>query len=228
MAKWMPASSRPGTSRSRGYSAPPDSATRVVVVEQRLDRDVDADLDAGAELDAFGLHLAHAPVDEALLHLEVGDAVAQQAADAVGLLEQRSPHGRRARAAGRRPCRPGRSRRPRRACRSAAAALRRDPAFVPAAVDDLRIRSILIVTGLSSMFSVQTASQGAGQMRPVNSGKLLVECRSSSAALPLVAIDQVVPVGDQVVDRAAVVAERNAAIHAARGLLARPRRPAAA
>ena len=33
----------------------------------------------------------------------------------------------------------------------------------------------LIVTGLSMRFSVQDASQGAGQMRPVNSGKLLVE-----------------------------------------------------
>ena len=36
---------------------------------------------------------------------------------------------------------------------------------------------VLIVTGLSSMFSVHAASQGAGQTRPVNSGKLLVECR---------------------------------------------------
>ena len=36
---------------------------------------------------------------------------------------------------------------------------------------------VLIVTGLSSMFSVHAASHGAGQMRPVTSGKLLVECR---------------------------------------------------
>jgi hypothetical protein len=35
---------------------------------------------------------------------------------------------------------------------------------------------VFIVTGLSSMFSVHAASHGAGQMRPVNSGKLLVEC----------------------------------------------------
>jgi len=33
----------------------------------------------------------------------------------------------------------------------------------------------LIVTGLSVKFNVQDASQGAGQIRPVNSGKLLVE-----------------------------------------------------
>ncbi len=39
-----------------------------------------------------------------------------------------------------------------------------------------------MVTGLSSMLSVQAASQGAGQMRPVNSGKLLVECSTSSAS----------------------------------------------
>ena len=33
----------------------------------------------------------------------------------------------------------------------------------------------LIVTGLSSIFNVQAASQGAGHILPVNSGKLLVE-----------------------------------------------------
>ncbi len=32
------------------------------------------------EDDAFGLHLRDAPLDVALLHLEVGDAVAEQAA----------------------------------------------------------------------------------------------------------------------------------------------------
>ncbi len=41
---------------------------------------------------------------------------------------------------------------------------------------------VLIVTGSSSRLSVQAASQGAGQTRPVNSGKLLVRCSRSSAA----------------------------------------------
>ena len=36
---------------------------------------------------------------------------------------------------------------------------------------------------------------------------------------PLVAVDEVVPIRDQVVDGAAVVAERDAALHAARALL---------
>ena len=77
---------------------------------------------------------------------------------------------------------------------------------------------VLIVTGLSSMFSVHAASHGAGQIRPVNSGKLLVECSVLQRRLPVLAIDQIVPVRNQIVDRAAVVTKRNAAIHAARGL----------
>ncbi len=39
----------------------------------------------------------------------------------------------------------------------------------------------LMPTGSSLTFSVQAASHGAGQTRPVNSGKLLVECSTSMA-----------------------------------------------
>ena len=46
-----------------------------------------ADRGAGAELGALGLHLGEAALEVALLHLELGDPVAQQAADAVGPLE---------------------------------------------------------------------------------------------------------------------------------------------
>ena len=40
----------------------------------------------------------------------------------------------------------------------------------------------LMVTGLWLMPSTQAASQGAGQRRPVNSGKLLVACSRSMAS----------------------------------------------
>ena len=40
---------------------------------------------------------------------------------------------------------------------------------------------LLMPTASSLTFSVQAASQGAGQMRPVNSGKLLVECSTAKA-----------------------------------------------
>ncbi len=182
----------------------------------------------GAEGHALGRHLVHAAVDQVLFHLEVGDAVAQQAADAVLLLEQRhvmagarellgAGHAGRA---GARPRRPS--------CRSwpSGGSGSIQPSSHPRSTMAHSI--VLIVTGLSSMFSVQDASHGAGQMRPVNSGKLLVECRLIERLLPLLAIDQVVPVGDLVVDRTAVVTERDAAIHAARGLAVQFLRPAAA
>src|SRR5712675_2001583 len=45
---------------------------------------------------------------------------------------------------------------------------------------------VLMATGLSSMLSVQDASHGAGQTRPVTSGKLLVvwRLRAASCQLP--------------------------------------------
>ena len=61
----------------------------VGVVQQRRYRQGRRRPRAGAERDAFGLHLLDAPVDQELLHLEVGNAVAQQAADTVTLFEQR-------------------------------------------------------------------------------------------------------------------------------------------
>ena len=41
----------------------------------------------GDEFDAFGAHLIDAALDVALFHFEIWDAVAQQAADAVGFFE---------------------------------------------------------------------------------------------------------------------------------------------
>ena len=53
---------------------------RVVLLQQLGDVEFDADMDVAVEGDALGLHLRDAAVDVVLLHLEVGDAVAEQAA----------------------------------------------------------------------------------------------------------------------------------------------------
>jgi hypothetical protein len=76
----------------------------------------------------------------------------------------------------------------------------------------------LMVTGSSLMLRTQDSSHGAGQMRPVNSGKLFVACSAAIAFLPVAAVHEVVPVGDDVAERAAVVTKRDAAVHAARAL----------
>ena len=116
-----------------------------------------------------------------LLHLEVGDAVAQQAAGLGELLEHvdvvagarellGAGHAGRARADDRDLLAGLRRRR-----------LRLDPA-AGMARSAIAHSMVLMVTGLSSMLSVQDASHGAGQTRPVTSGKLLVECRLRAAS----------------------------------------------
>ena len=87
---------------------------------------------------------------------------------------------------------------------------------------------LLIVTAGSMIPSTHEPSHGAGQTRPVNSGKVVRLVQPVERLAPAAAIDEIVPLGDQVVDRAAGghvghqvarVAERNAAIHAARPLV---------
>ena len=46
-------------------------------------------VDTGLELDALGFHLLQPTVDDPLFHFEIGNTVAQQAADAIGLLKER-------------------------------------------------------------------------------------------------------------------------------------------
>ena len=82
----------------------------------------------------------------------------------------------------------------------------------------------LIVTGSALMPSTHAVSHGAGQSRPVNSGKLFVACSRSIAAAQSSRQTRSFHSGIRLPERAAVVAERDAAVHAAAGLLlaARP------
>ena len=218
--------SRNGRRRARG----PAPAGRAAARRRRRARrrrtprpapvgvDVHADVLVHPELDAFGLHLLDAAVDQVLLHLEIGDAVAQQPADAIVLLEHDDGV-----AGARELLRAGEPGRAGADDRDALAGLalgrpRRDPAASPSALSTIACSIDLMPTGSSLMLSVHASSHGAGQMRPVNSGKLLVECSVSIALLPVLLVDEVVPVRNDVVDRAAAHAERRAAVHAARAL----------
>ncbi len=161
-----------------------------------------------------------------LLHLEVGNAVAQKPAGLGPASRRHEPRARRARAAARRPCRQGPE--PTTATflpvRAAGGSGLRPCAMARSAI----AHSIdLMVTGFSSMLSVQEASHGAGQTRPVTSGKIVGRMQVARRLVPVAGVDEVVPIGDLVVDRAARRAGRDragahaighAAIHAARGL----------
>ena len=87
IAWWIPAQLAPGDRQVAPRRRPARHHDGVGGGQQDVDVDAVADGGVGAELGPLGLHLGEAPLEVALLHLELGDAVAQQAADAVGPLE---------------------------------------------------------------------------------------------------------------------------------------------
>ncbi len=164
----------------------------------------------------------------ALVELHVRDAVHQQAARAVLALE----HGHFV-AGAVQLLRGGESRRAGADHGHLLAGARRrrlgqHPAFVPAAVDDLVLdvldRDRRLVDAEHARAFARRRADAAGELREVVGHVQAVE-----RLAPEPAVDQVVPLRDHVVDRAARghaadqlagVAERHAAVHAARALLA--------
>ena len=173
---------------------------------------------AGTEFDAFFFHLGHAQVDVAFFHLEIRNAITQQAADPVVLLKQshivagagellRGSHASRAGAnqghffAG-----------------FQLGQLRRDPALVPGPVNDG------VFDGFdadSVVIHVQGAGRLAGRGADASGelGEVVGAVQNVDRVLPVALVNQVVEVRDDVVHRAAAVAKRRATVHAARSLL---------
>ena len=187
---------------------------RVVAVLELLRRDVFADVGIAMEGHAFRFHLLHAPVDDPLLHLEVGDAVAQQAAGlGVLFVDVHVVAGAR-QLLGR-----GETGRARADDGDALAGLllrrlRRDPAFLEASIGDGALDRL---DGHRHVVDVERArgfarrrAHAAGHL-----GKVIGRVKVLGGLLPVGVEDEVVPVGDLIVDRAAGVAIGDAAVHAA-------------
>ena len=193
---------------------------RVVIVKKRLRLDVDADIDADMEFDAFGLHLIDAAVDQMLLHLEVGNAIAQQAAGLAVLLKDMHlvPDARellRAGKAGGAGADDGDA-----LAGLVGGQLGRQPAIGPGAIDDgafdrldrhRRVAEVERAGGFA-----RRGADAAGEF-----GEIIGRMQIAGGFLPIGAIDEIVPVRDLIIDRAAGVAIGDAAIHAARGLILR-------
>ncbi len=88
MANTRPSRSRPGEAakKSNGCSDPPASSSASCPSSSSLRRDGPAHVRVAVEDDALRLHLLHAPLDDVLLHLEVGDAVGEEPARLGALL----------------------------------------------------------------------------------------------------------------------------------------------
>jgi hypothetical protein len=190
-----------------------------VVAAELVGAHVAAHVHVVAELDPLHLEQVHAPVDDPLLELGVGHAEAEQPArplvalidrDAVPELVELRRH--------REPGGPGADHRD----RAVAAELGRlggDPALLEAASDDGQL-DLLDRDGV--VVDVEHAGRLArrGADQPGEFGEVIGGVQLGERVAPAVAVDEVVPVRDQVPERAALVAERHAAVHAARALVA--------
>src|SRR5665648_498301 len=194
----------------------------VVPGAELLEGDVLADLHTGPEPGAFGLHLGDPAVDQVLLELEVRDPVTEQAADPVVPLEDRHRVARPGELLG---CRqPGRPRADHRdgVTGEEVRELRGDQAPLERGVRD---RHLDLLDGHRRLVDAQDAGRlarrgadPAGELREVVRGVQPVRGLG-----PLALPDEVVPLRDQVPQRAAGVAGRDTAVHAAPSLAVQDR-----
>ena len=190
----------------------------VEVALQLLRIPVHADVAAGAERHAFLAHQRQPALQPALLELELRNPVAKQAADAIGALEHRHEvagavqliggrQPRRARADNGHPFAGARWR-----------GLRGDPPFRERALDDRHLRRLdrdrRIVDPQHARSLARRGTQASGEF-----GKVVRRVEPIDGGAPPIAIDEVVPVGNQVAERATLMTERDAAVHAARRLI---------
>src|SRR5581483_4400690 len=182
------------------------------------DGHVHADVRVHPELDALASHLLEALIEDLLLHLEFRDAVTQQAADAVVTLEYAHLMAGASQLLG---------------CRQTGRAgtdhgdflagfdygrERLHFAVLPCVLGDRELdgpdRYRIIVDAKHARTFARRRTKGAGELR-----KIIGLVQAIDRVLPAAAIDEVVPIGNHVTKRAALMAKRNAAIHAARALL---------
>ena len=173
---------------------------------------------AGSEGHALLFHLRHTAVNMGFLHFEIGNAVAQQATDAVVFFKQGDRvagtcellccgHASRARAHHRHFFSAGLQSR---------ASLH--PAFAPGSVDDGMLdrldayRLVVHIEGAGSLAGGR--ADAAGEL-----GKVVGAVQNINGVFPVAPKHQLIEIGNDVVDRAAAVTKRCAAIHAPRGLL---------
>ena len=209
----------PGNRQLPGLLGAECEADRVVLATQFIPADIHADIDAEFKLHPFGFHLLQPPVNDPFFHLEVGNAIAQQSPDTVRLLEDchTMPLASQLLSSGE-------------ACRSRAddrhgltgSHGRQNglhPAFVKPLVDDVPLDD-------PDRHRVTVNPQDAGRLaggRTEASSKfreIVRRMQRLQRILPSSAMNQIVPFGDEVHHRTAIMAlaEGHPAVHTARAL----------
>ena len=190
----------------------------IVVASQRFDGNVAPNMSVSEECDALGPHLLESAIKDVLFEFEVRNSIAKQAADAVVFLVDRDGMaGTTELLCG------GESGGPAADDGNALPGIvlgrfGLNPTLIPRSLDDAALNEL---DGDCGRIDAKHAGGFAGcranaasELREVVGG-----VEAADRILPAAVISEVVPVGDQVVDRAAGVTEGNAAIHAAGALV---------
>ena len=189
----------------------------VIVLGELLRADVGADVHPTAELDSFLPHLLDPSPDPPLLQLEVGDAIHQEPARPVGPLEERDQM-----AGPIELLRGGEARGPtphhgHPLASADIGGLWHHPTLVPSLVGDRHLdlldRDRIFVDAEHAGRLARGGTDAPGEL-----GKVVGGMESLAGLVPLLAVHEVVEVGNDVPQRAAGVAEGHAAVHAAGSL----------
>ena len=214
----MPSSSRPGTGRSRGRPAPPAStiASNSALIWSSVMSTPTFTLVRNVTPSCS--HQRQPAVQELLLHLEFRNAVAQQAADTIGLLKYGHEVARAIQLLGRSEAGGTRTDHGDFPARAHQRRLGRHPSFVEGLLDDGDFdrldRHRVVVDAEHARAFARRRTQPAGEL-----GEVVRRVQPLDRRLPAIAVDQIVPVGNQIAQRASLMAERDAAVHAPRALL---------
>ena len=185
---------------------------------QLFDGNVGPNVAVGPENDAALFHEAEPPVQDPLLQLEFGDAVAQQPANPVGPLKDRHRMACPVQLLRRRQARGAGADHGHLLSRADGGREGFDPAFIEGPLDDGNLN-------LLDGHGIVIDSQHAGALArsrtkpPGKLGEIVGGVQAADGLAPAVAVNQVVPVRDEVAERASLMAEGNAAVHAAGSLL---------
>ncbi len=170
-------------------------------------------------MNAFRRHLLQTPVENFLFQLEVRNAVAEKAADAVRFFKYGNCVAGAIQLLGSRKSGWPRAHDGDSFARARFGELGLDPTFLPRPVDN-RFFDQFNCDG--RLVDPQDASRLAG--RGTNAAgklrKIICGVQHTNRFFPMIAINEVIPIRNDVGYGASGVAERNAAIHAARGLYA--------
>ncbi len=165
----------------------------------------------------LGLQLGQPAIEHRLLHLEFRDAVAQEPAGSLRSLEHGDGVAGPCQLLGDRQAGRARADDGDRLAGAHRRRLRGHPALGPGALHDLVLDPLngdrVLVDPEDAGGLARSRAQSAGEL-----GKVVRRVQPLHGVGPVVAVDEVVPLGDQVPEWAAVVAERDAAVHAARAL----------